>query len=192
MRSMALLVEGLLDEVVGRRILEHLGGQVSVVYGKRGIGYIQRKITGFNDAATGFPILTLADLMDTGLSCAAAVVKTWLPHRNESMFFRLAVREIESWLLADRANLAAFLKVPRSKIPQHPEQIEDPKRTLINLARRSRSATIRRNLVPWCRLDGGCRPCLHLRDAALHPGRLGSRRGEEAGSEPGPLPACLG
>lgn len=147
-KTLALLVEGNLDESAGRRVAEKAGFSVSVTYGRRGIGYIRTKIAGFNRAASAQPILALADLMDTGMDCPPEVVEAWLPHRNEMMLLRVVVREIESWLLADRPNLAEFLKIPAEKIPLAPEELSDPKETLINLARKSRSASIRRTLVP--------------------------------------------
>src|SRR5262249_45959248 len=52
------------------------------------------------------------------------------------------------WLLADKENLADFLNVSVTKIPTDPEGLKDPKLTLVNLARASRSRSIREALVP--------------------------------------------
>ncbi len=148
MAEFALLVEGNLDEAVGRRIVRHCGLEVSVVYGKKGSAYVKGKIRGFNMSARGMPMLTLVDLMDTGLSCPPAVLDAWLPRREPGMLFRVVVREVESWLLADRPNLARFLRIAADKVPLVPEEEIDPKRRLVNLARKSRSAEKRRLLVP--------------------------------------------
>lgn len=148
MADLALLVEGNLDEAVGRRIVGHCGLEISVVYGKKGFAYIKGKIGGFNKSARGMPMLTLVDLMDTGLSCPPVVLDAWLPRREPGMLFRVVVREVESWLLADRPNLADFLRIAADKVPSAPEEEIDPKRRLVNLARKSRSAEIRRLLVP--------------------------------------------
>lgn len=148
MASFGLLVEGRLDGAVGRQIVEYVGGEVHAVYGNRGFGYIKRKLPAFNQAATGMPILALVDLMDTEEDCVVAARDKWLPSPHPQMVFRLVVREIESWLMADRAMIAQFLSVSRRKIPRHPEEVLDPKQTLINLARASRNGTIRRLLVP--------------------------------------------
>jgi hypothetical protein len=56
--------------------------------------------------------------------------------------------EAESWILADRAELARLLKVPVAKLPVNPETIDDPKQFIVNLARRSSSSRIREDLVP--------------------------------------------
>ena len=148
-RSLALLVEGNLDEAVGRRLAQAFGFEVSVVYGKRGCDYIKSKISGFNDSAISTPILTLVDLMDTGEPCPPEVIRRWIRgSQRPAMIFRVVVREIESWLLADPQNLAEFLNVPRDKVPDRPEDLPDPKRAVIQLARRSRRMATRRLLVP--------------------------------------------
>jgi hypothetical protein len=64
------------------------------------------------------------------------------------MAFRVAVHEVEAWLLADRANLARFLSVSRDILPRTVDEIRDPKATLVQIARRSRSRTIREGVPP--------------------------------------------
>ena len=142
------LVEGIMDEAAAQRIIAATGHKFGICYGKRGCAYIRKRVSGFNAAATAVPYLTLVDHMDTELSCPPEVVSRWVPHRRPLMLLRVVVRELESWLLADRQNLAEFLKVSLARIPRHPEGIEDPKRTLINAARRSRSPRMRDALVP--------------------------------------------
>ena len=67
------------------------------------------------------------------------------------MIFRAVVRELESWLLADHENLANFLHVSSVLVPLEPEAVSDPKREMVNLARRSRSSSVRSSLVPEAR-----------------------------------------
>jgi len=64
------------------------------------------------------------------------------------MRLRVAVREVEAWLLADRSRLAGFLSVSAGAIPASPEAEDDPKQTLVNLAARSRRRDIRIDMVP--------------------------------------------
>ena len=143
-----LLVEGQLDEVVARRILDYTGHISGVCYGKNGYGYIKEKIQGFNNASKVVCCFALVDFMDTKLDCPLDVISQWLPHRNPNMIFRVVVRELESWLLADHVNLANYLRINSDSIPSDPEIVFDPKRELINLARRSQSSSIRSSLVP--------------------------------------------
>jgi hypothetical protein len=142
------LVEGNLDEAVVFKAIRVTGHTLGTCYGKRGSGYIKSKIRSFNLSARSTYYLALIDFMDTALSCPPEVITNWLPNRQPKMLFRVVVREIESWLLADRDNLAEFLKVRVNRIPTNPEQVYDPKLELINLARRSISSSIRSALVP--------------------------------------------
>lgn len=143
-----LLAEGQLDAVIGARLMRYLDLELGTVYGRKGIDYIRTRVRGFNNAAQFQPILTLADLGDTGIDCAPEVVLTWLPVRHRNMLLRFAVNKIESWLLADRANLARFLGVRRSQIPYDPDLVSDPKAELLSLARRSRNRQRQRLLLP--------------------------------------------
>ena len=74
----------------------------------------------------------------------AEILPTPAPH----MHLRVAVHAIEAWLLANAEHLAALLHIPRARIPVLPDAEDDPKSTLVGLARRSRSPTIREDMVP--------------------------------------------
>lgn len=143
-----LLVEGHVDEAVAWRLLDACGHQRGATFGKRGWTYIREKARMFDRSCATVALLTLVDFMDTKKPCAPAVVQDWLAHRHRLHVFRVVVREIESWLLADREAMAHFLAVPVSKIPRFPELLADPKQSLVNLARHSRRKAIRQALVP--------------------------------------------
>ena len=143
-----ILVEGFVDRMVASKIIESTGHQIGTVYGEGGFGYVKRKIQGFNGFAKGSPLLTLVDLMDTKIDCPVTLINEWLPDRHPHYIFRAVVREIESWLLADRENVAEFLQMNLKYIPSEVESLEDPKRTFINLARRSKSRKLRSEIVP--------------------------------------------
>jgi hypothetical protein len=64
------------------------------------------------------------------------------------MCFRIAVRAIEAWLLADRERLATLLGVATNLLPGNPDEVGNPKTALVDLARRSRRRAIRDELVP--------------------------------------------
>ena len=72
-----------------------------------------------------------------------------LPSTSAGMCYRVAVRAVEAWLLADVERLAAYLGISQALIPRTaPDQDDDPKRTLVNLARRSRKRAIREGMAP--------------------------------------------
>jgi len=142
------LVEGEMDEAAAFKLINAAGHTPGVCYGKKGCGYIRSKIQGFNRSARSTCYLTLVDLMDTEFSCPPEVLAGWVPHLAPNMLFRVVVRELESWLLADRQNIADFLSVSPIRIPENPEEVQDPKQSLVNIARRSRNSRVRRSLVP--------------------------------------------
>jgi len=143
------LVEGSLDDALATKLIHSVGLIPGDSYGKKGYPYIADKIKSFNRSAKGeFYLFTLVDFMDSRLNCPSEVIMKLLPHPSPNMVFRVVVRELESWLIADRKNLAKFLKISLQQIPDNPESINDPKRTLVNLARKSSSSKIRSALVP--------------------------------------------
>lgn len=142
------LVEGITDEAVARKIIQATGHDFGVCYGKRGSGYIKKKVRLFNASMPRRPMLTLVDFMDTEAVCSPEVLSTWLPNRHINMLFRVVVREIESWLLADSENFSRFIGVSQSRLPTAPEILDDPKRTVVNLARKSINRHVRQVIVP--------------------------------------------
>jgi hypothetical protein len=145
-----LAVEDDLSESVIRRLLLETGRNYSVgnVFGRGGFGYLQNTAKNWNAAAAaGTPILLLTDLDHH--PCPSGLIEDWLDVEPDvNLVFRVAVREVESWLLADREGFADFLGISDVVIPLQPDQIPDPKLSLINLARRSRRRTLRESIVP--------------------------------------------
>lgn len=144
---MAVAVEGILDEVIVRRLISDRGGLLGPVYGRQGKNYLHQKIGGFNHAAAHTPWFVLVDL-DHDHACPAALRSSWLPVPARDMCFRVAVRAVESWLLADRDAIATFLGIALSHVPRDPEAQPDPKRLIVDLARHSRRRDVREGLVP--------------------------------------------
>jgi hypothetical protein len=143
------LVEGATDEIVARRIVEHCDHEFAVCYGKHGVGYILQRLGGFAAAATyGPPLLVMVDLMDTGIACARDLVPALLPDRPALCILRGVVRELESWLLADREAIATFLGLSVARVPADPEALLNPKQSFINLARHCRKRSRRDAIVP--------------------------------------------
>ncbi|MBI3047505.1 MAG: hypothetical protein HYY76_04260 [Acidobacteria bacterium] len=139
--------EGIVDEAVARTVIAHAGATVGDIYGKQGKAYLRQKITGYNNAAQRSPWLVLVDL-NREEECAPPLVSAWLPQPAARLCLRVAVRKIEAWLMADSERLARFLGVSRTKIPTNPEELEDPKTAMVNLARVSRRAAIRQDMSP--------------------------------------------
>ena len=139
-------VEGDVDESVLRRAAQYAGLAVERVYGRKGKPHLKAGVSGYNSAAKHEPWLVLVDLDDD--ECPASLRQEWLPEQTDYMCLRVAVREVEAWLLADARNAAPFLGVSKSLLPKDADSVADPKATLVRLARRSRWRPIREGLVP--------------------------------------------
>lgn len=120
---------------------------ISQVYGKRGCNYIDQKIAGFNNAAKGVPFIVLRDL--DSWECPPILINHIFPyHIHPNLLLRIAVKELETWLLADKKGISKYLGIRRNEIPFDVEKIDKPKEFLIKLARKSRNRIIREDLVP--------------------------------------------
>jgi hypothetical protein len=142
-----VLVEGITDEAVVRRLLDHVGLRCGHVYGKNGKGALLKLLPNYNQAAHFTPWLTIVDL-DQDAECAPPFVQKVLAAPSRHMVFRVAVRAVEAWLLADIERAAAFLSIPRTRIPLDPDAVPDPKALLVDLARQSRRKAICEDIVP--------------------------------------------
>ena len=146
----ALVVEDELSEAVARKLLESSSRSyaIRIVYSRGGYGHIKKNICGFNNAAKGTPYLVVTDL-DTE-DCAPALIDKWLKKRtlHPNLVFRVAVKEVEAWLLAHRSAFAKFVGVREGVVPENVEQIDDPKKKLIDIVRRSRRKRLREDIVP--------------------------------------------
>lgn len=144
-----LAVEDPLSETVLRRIIEQEPKHrfaIGNCYCRGGYGYLKRTLQGFNNAAKGTPFLVLSDLQ---APCPPIQVETWLPvPAHPNLLFRIAVKEVESWLLADRTGFASFLGVSKNLIPKNTDKIDHPKKYVIRLARKSRRRILREGIVP--------------------------------------------
>ena len=140
-------VEGLVDEAVVRRLIQEVGGVAGPVYGKNGKPALRTKIAGYNHAANYSPWIVMVDLNHEA-SCVPSLRAAWLPTPAPQMCFRVAVRAVEAWLLADHERISRFISVDTNILRGDPELLPDPKQRMVELAKRSNSISIRRAMVP--------------------------------------------
>jgi hypothetical protein len=144
-----LAFEDILSEAVLRKILLYskLPYVICHCYSKNGFDYLKKTIKGFNNGAKSIAYLVLTDL-DKG-ECAPELIEEWLPApRHPNLLFRVAVREVEAWLLADRVNFSKFLGIRENLIPSPADNISDPKRFLIDLTKKSKKRSLKNDIVP--------------------------------------------
>jgi len=183
-------VEGLVDETVLRALIRHVGAVPGPFYGRHGKEYLRKNWGGYNQAARSAPWVVLVDL-DQDAGCVPPFRATWVPNPAPLMCFRVAVREIEAWLLSDRERLAHFLGIPPGMIPRHAESLSDPKRTMVDLARHSRRGDIRREMVPHHGSGRVVGPAYNSRLTEFVRNRRGGWRPEVAAQSSESLRRCV-
>ena len=145
-----LVVEDDLSGVVAERLVSDYLSVAQVLEVFVAGGSIRGRIPGLNQRARfNGPVLALADL-DRPLSCPADLVQelTMGLTVDPNLLVRVAVLEIESWILADREEIARWLGISSGIISRAPESLEDPKRTLVQLASRSQNRALREAIAP--------------------------------------------
>lgn len=147
MTIVTVAVEGASDEAVVRKILRHVGIECGPVHVTRGKGRLDERLPGYNRAALFSPWVVVRD-MDRDAPCAGGLARRLLAHPAGTMRFRIAVRAVEAWLLADTERIGRFLAVATAALPRAPDTIPDPKSKLISLAMQSRKRAIREDMVP--------------------------------------------
>jgi len=94
------------------------------------------------------PVFMLTD-QDAPSQCPPQLVQAWTKgERNSKFFLRVAVMEVESWVMADRRGFADFLSIPVNRIPENTDVILQPKEFLVSLARLSKKTRLRQEIVP--------------------------------------------
>lgn len=147
-RKVILAVEDQLGAAISMKILEAFGINVTQQLGFKGNGYLQKKAQSFNQTAKGFPVFLLTD-QDSPDRCPPQLIQSWVKgERNPQFFLRIAVMEVESWIMADRRGLADFLSIPLHRIPLDTDGVRQPKEFLVSLARLSKKTIVRGDMVP--------------------------------------------
>lgn len=150
MIGICVATEDQLSETVAEKLLAIPNGNFHIEqrFRKNGNGYLKKRLPNFNEIARFKPVFLLTDLDDR--PCASELIYNWCAKQvlAPKLLFRVAVREIEAWLLADRECFAELIGVSPQKMPQNPEALPDPKRELMNLVKRSRNRELKREVLP--------------------------------------------
>lgn len=145
-----LVTEDAISEAIGERLVAEVGGGLNIVVrmGNKGNGYLKTKLAELGRVARACPVLMLTDLDST--ECPPSLIRSWFGNRSPcvNMMFRVAVREVEAWLLADQEAFSEFTGVPFNKLPRNPETLNDPKRTILQLVKRYGRKSIKQDVLP--------------------------------------------
>lgn len=152
MVTVSIAVEGTSDVPAAEKILASRSITVDPrrIFVTRGKPNFDKKVASYNNAAVNSPWFILRDSDRDGDDCPVTLREMLLPAARQApgMCFRLAVRALEAWLLADPETFAKTFSVARSVIPIKVEDLPDPKEALVNVCRKSHSAEIRKAMVP--------------------------------------------
>lgn len=150
MRCIALATEDALSEAVGEKLIAEVKPPLEVGLRLRrdGFGYLKKRMRSFCEMARHQPVLVITDL--DRAACAASLVREWTANdmRPATLLLRVAVREVEAWLLADHDAMRTLLQRPRQILPPDPEALPEPKNELIRLVGRHGSRALREAIVP--------------------------------------------
>lgn len=140
-----ILSKMVLEQVVAQRKFHF---QMTPMRETGGAGWMIKNASSLNRAASHVPLILLMDL--DRCKCPPALIHKVFKGRSPApkMLFRIAVREIEAWLMADREAFAKCIGVSSANLPNSTDDIVDPKHLLHSVVRKSARGKIKRKLLP--------------------------------------------
>lgn len=146
MTPIAIATEDQLSEAIALRLIADIPMPhfIQLKLGRTGNGYLRSKMSSWYQMAQHQVMLVLTDL--DRANCLVEFRDQWLdaePPKN--LLLRIAVREVESWVLADHAAMRALIG-PKGVLPAAPDELADPKQSLLKLAK-SAPKQIREDLL---------------------------------------------
>ncbi len=147
------------EDVIKKRVAFVLPRQIDfcpINTTRGGFGPIKTNIKGYYKSFVHVPCFVLTDLDDR--PCAPGLITEWLgapPPYRSNFIFRVAVREVEAWLLADHGAIAKFLgrvKEYVSREIRQADRLPDPKQKLLQLAQRTKKTELQKDIL---RLENG-------------------------------------
>lgn len=147
MMPVALATEDILSEAIGLRLLAELPVPVTpnLLLRKDGFGYLRSGMKSWRQLAKRQTVLILTDLDQ--VACPVALRADWLGNKPPpaGLLLRIAVREVESWVLADHEAMRKLIG-QKGTLPPEPDTLPDPKQHLLKLAKLA-ARPVRQDLV---------------------------------------------
>ncbi len=154
MADIYIATEDRLSEALAEKIVIASGHKVADKIPKdrrrhAGFGYLKARLPDFIKACRGgVSFLVLTDLDSS--PCPPDLLDDWLGAgpKPKNLLLRVAVREVEAWVLADREHFSRWLGVSEMELPADPEESHDPKADLLELAKKSKKRDLKAGLLP--------------------------------------------
>jgi hypothetical protein len=146
MTPIAIATEDQLSETIALRLISEISTPHYITFklGKGGNGYLRSKMNSWYQMAQQQIVAVLTDLDQA--NCLVEFRDEWLvaePPKN--LLLRIAVREVESWVLADHVAMRTLIGA-KGVLPAAPDELADPKQSLLILAKNA-SKKIRADLL---------------------------------------------
>ena len=121
---------------------------------KRGCGNIRKIFPSLVKMAyAGLPSLVITDL--DRFQCSPALIREWMGLSDQTpvsipskLIFRIAEKEIESWIMADLDAFSNFIGISRDNFDPNPDSLNDPKQHLQNIIRKKGHKKWQREMLP--------------------------------------------
>jgi hypothetical protein len=111
---------------------------VESVLQKKGITYLRARADSLNRAAFGGTRVIMVADSDSD-KCPVKLAQKWFPlGKHPNLAFRFSVRAAEAWILADAEGFCTYSGIKEVHLPTNPDEVADPKRTLVDIARRAK------------------------------------------------------
>jgi hypothetical protein len=135
MTPIAIATEDQLSEAIALRLIAEIPTPhfIQLKLGRTGNGYLRSKMSSWYQMAQHQVMLVLTDL--DRANCLVEFRDQWLdaePPKN--LLLRIAVREVESWVLADHIAMRTLIGA-KGVLPAAPDELADPKQSLLKLAK---------------------------------------------------------
>lgn len=149
MIKISIATEDILSEkLVIKLINEFNKFELINTFGKKGNGYIFKNIKKFHQLSFNRNILIVLDLDSRHNEEAFTKEVLGCIKINSNLKISVSVREIESWLLADKEGISEFLQISKDKITSNPELLLDPKEEIIKLAKKGKNIRTKNGIPP--------------------------------------------
>lgn len=150
MNHIVIVVEDEISKAVLEKIISENRSDLTIhtTFGMNGFGFIKKNIPRFINASRAVPHIILTDLDRE--ECAPSLIKKWIGAKrfHTKCMFRVAEKEIEAWLIADKESFSKFSGVNLKHIPINVDSIKDPKQELLNIFRKSKLRRLARSILP--------------------------------------------
>ncbi len=95
-------------------------------------------------------VISLVDL--DADDCAPELIQEWFERPPQDLpgrlVFRVAVHEVESWIMADRIAFSSFLGISPQNIDQNPDALTNPKKRLFSILCKKGKKKWHRDMLP--------------------------------------------